>query len=83
MMIIIDILEPPAFQKYSTCYVFLTICVFVFVYFTFDTWECHIWYPEHNATEHKKTAYAESLKHFVFVFVCVFVFDFVCDIARW
>ena len=30
----------------------------------------------------KNSIYAESLKHFVFVFVCVFVFDFVCDIAR-
>ena len=31
-VVIFDILEPPAFQKYITCWVFQALCICVFVY---------------------------------------------------
>jgi hypothetical protein len=54
--IIFDILEPPAVQKYSICWVFLAfrhklylcICEFEFVYlciWVFDSWEYQFWCP--------------------------------------
>ena len=84
--IIYYVFEPLAFQKYSTCWVFLAlfdmlylrICVFVLVYLCI--WQFRISFlMSLNRWLFKNIAHAGYFWHFLICCTCVFVYLCICE----